>query len=352
MVFKITEPELKKFRKFLDTGGKKLLLYHNDPDGIASAMLLLKYFPDFETIPRKGPMIRDDFIDELIRKEPKLVIFMDLPVDQESRKINRLLKRTGCRIMILDHHIYEKNMDSRDVLHMNPRFRKKDAYIPAAYMVYRILEKMGLDIKKWCWVAAMGVIGDYTLKDCMDIFKECKKEYPYLLDKEPLKSKLSEASDIISYAVTMKGLKGAGEALKMLMKSLDYDEFMKNKNLQKWKGEMEREFDFVIKDAEKEECPEVGLLIYRIKSRFSLTSLIATHFSEKYPNKIIIVKKVSGDVWKLCLRDQSGRVNLGEMVKKCVKGIGSGGGHEKAAGVMTTDWNRFKKRFISLLKAS
>ena len=87
MIFKITGTELKKFKEFLGTEGKKLLLYHNDPDGIASAMLLLKFFPDFETIPRKGPMISNDFINELVKKKPELVIFMDLPVDQESGKI-------------------------------------------------------------------------------------------------------------------------------------------------------------------------------------------------------------------------------------------------------------------------
>lgn len=352
MSFRISERNLGRFRDFLNTNGKKILLYHNDPDGICSATILLKFFPGFETIPRPGPRISDDFLEQLVEKKPGLVLFLDTPVDQEEKRIKRLQKKTGCKIMIIDHHIYEKNLDSEEILHINPRFRNKKAYIPTAYMIYRILERMGFDVKESCWIAAMGIIGDYAFENCKDLLKECKKEYPYLIEKHPLDSKLSVGADMISYSVIIKGAKGAGESLKVLLKSMDYEEFARNKKLQRWKEDMKREFDFIVKDAEKEEYPKIGLIIYNIKTRFNITSLVATHFSEKYPNKIVIVRKLLKDGWKLCLRNQSGRVNLGKVVKKRVRGIGSGGGHEKAAGVLTTDWEKFKKRFISSLSSS
>jgi len=352
MGFTITKRDLGRFRNFLKTEGRKILLYHNDPDGVCSAAIFLRFFPGFETIPRPGPRISDEFLMELIGKKPKLVLFIDTPVDQEERRIKRLQKNTGCRIMIIDHHIYEKNLDSKEILHLNPRFREKKAYIPTVYMIYRILEKMGFGVKDLCWIAAMGVIGDYAFEDCKDLLDECKGDYPYLLKKHPLDSKLSDGADLISYSVIIRRLKGAGESLKVLSKSLDYKEFAGNKKLQKWKDEMEREFDFIVKDSEKEEHPEIGLIIYKVKTRFNIASLVATHFSEKHPDKIIIVRKGLKDGWKLCLRNQSGRVNLGEIVKKCVRGIGSGGGHEKAAGVFTTDWEKFKKRFIASLSVS
>jgi len=349
MIYKINDKEMEKFSDFLSVRGKKILLYHNDPDGVCSAALILKFFPDFETIPRKGPALNDDFINELIGKKPSLVMFTDIPVDQEEKMVKKLKKETGCMIMIIDHHIYEKNLDSKEILHMNPRFKDKKAYIPTTCMLYRILEKMDKDVKSHSWIAAMGVIGDYAFEDCKELLDECEKEYPYLLKKHPLDSKLSKGADMISYAVIMRGFKGAGEALKVLMKSLDYEEFSKNKKLLKWKVEMEREFDFILMEARKEEYPEKGVMIYLIKTRFNITSLVATHFSESFPDMIIIVRKQTGDMWKLCLRNQSGRVNLGKVAKKAVKGIGSGGGHEKAAGVLTTDWEKFKKRFISYL---
>jgi single-stranded DNA-specific DHH superfamily exonuclease len=352
MSFRISKRDAGRFRDFLDTGGRKILLYHNDPDGVCSAALLLKFFPGFETIPRPGPRISDEFLGELVEKKPGLVLFLDTPVDQEERKIRRLQKETGCRIIIIDHHIYEKDLNSKGILHMNPRFRKSKAYIPCSAMVYSMLGGMGFDVGRLCWIASMGIIGDYEIEDSADILEECRDEYPYLLGKRPLDSKLSEGADLISYAVIVKGPKGAGESLKVLLKAVGFEDFFGNRRLQGWGKEMEREFDFIVKDAEKEEHTERGLDIYTIKTRFNVASLVATRFSEKYPDRIILVRKELKDGWKVCLRNQSGRVNLGRIVKKCVRGIGSGGGHERAAGVMTKDWEKFRKRFISSLSAS
>ncbi len=354
MDYRISRRELKKFRRFLEYSGdgKKLLLYHNDPDGICSAVMFLRFFPGFQALPRRGPMISSGFLDELIRKNPGIVIFMDIPVDQESAKIRKLQKETGCKVMIIDHHIYEKNLDSGNILHLNPRFRKKKAYIPASAMIYTILMELGHDVRKLCWMAAMGVIGDYGFVGCEGLIEECGSEYPYLLRGHPLDSKLGIGADMISYAVIMKGLEGAAESLKILMGSLGYEDFAGNRKLRKWKSEMERELDFSIKEAEKESFPELGLDIYRIKTRFNIASLVATRFSEKSPGSVIMVRKKLRDGWKVCMRNQSGRINLGRIAKRCVRGIGSGGGHEKAAGALTTDWDRFRERFVSALRKS
>lgn len=350
MSYSITERELGRLRESLDLEGKRILLYHNDPDGICSAALLLRFFPGFETIPRAGPWTSSEFIGELISKKPRLVAFIDIPIDQEEKKIRRLQKRTGCRVVIIDHHIYEKNMDSREILHINPRFRDRKAYIPCSTMIYRMLERMGFDVRRFCWIAATGIIGDYAFEDSADILDECRDEYPYLLKEHPLDSKLREGADMISYSTIMKGLKGAVESLKVLLKSLDYEEFARDKKLLKWWKEMKREFEFIVKDAEREEHPDIGLVIYSIKTRFNVTSLVATYFSENDRDKIIAVRKRLKNRWKVCLRNQSGRINLGNIAKKCVSGIGSGGGHEKAAGILTTDWEMFKKRLIASLK--
>jgi single-stranded DNA-specific DHH superfamily exonuclease len=349
MGFTINNRDLERFSGFLGKDGGKILLYHNDSDGVSSAAMFLKLIKGFEAIPRAGPTMSDDFADELAKKEPGLVVFLDIPADQEGKKIKRLQKRTGCKIIIVDHHIYEKNLNSDDILHLNPRFKRRDAYISCAHIVYVILQRMGLDVKELCWIAAMGVIGDYAFDESKDFLDDCRMEYPYLLEKHPLESRLGSGANMINYAASIKGLRGTAEALKILVKSSDHQEFMVNKKLLRWKEEMERELDSVVRDAKKEEYDEIGLLIFNIKTRFGITSTVATLFSEKYPDSVIIVRKEMKHGWKLCLRNQSGRVNLDGIVKKCIKGIGSGGGHERAAGVVTTDWERFKKRFVSSL---
>ena len=54
--------------------------------------------------------------------------------------------------------------------------------------------------------------------------------------------------------------------------------------------------------------------------------------------------------YKISLRCQSKTVNVSALAKKCSKGIGSGGGHEQAAGALVSDFDKFRKRAIREIK--
>ena len=85
---------------------KKVLIYHRDADGIASSALLLKFFPDFEAIPRKGPKMDDNFLKSIEKKDPFLIVILDIPADQEYKSMKRLAsKLPSCRFVVIDHHI-------------------------------------------------------------------------------------------------------------------------------------------------------------------------------------------------------------------------------------------------------
>jgi single-stranded DNA-specific DHH superfamily exonuclease len=352
-----TREELEKLQDFLkaERFKKGLLLYHGDADGICSAALLLKFFKGFVYSPRKGPYVGEDFVKIVMDKKPDLLVFLDLPVDQEWKKLRGFLREIpGLRIVIIDHHIYEKDLNSERVLHINPRFRKKGVYLPAACMVYRILEGFGKEVRPLIWVAALGVIGDYGWEGCEDLLEECREIYPNLLKGEPPKSKLGEGADIIASVVTLKGLSGVAECLKVLMSSEGFEGFESNKRLQDWKREMDDEFQIVVDDfkRKKEYFEKEKLIVYEIKSGLNLTSMLATYFGDKYPDKTVVIKKASGDEWKVSLRSQDNRINLSKILKKCVKGIGSGGGHERAAAALVKDWDKFLKRLKKELRKS
>ena len=78
-------------------------------------------------------------------------------------------------MIVIDHHIFEKNLNSERVVHINPRF-KKETYLPTSYLVYRILENLGKEIKPFIWIAVTGIIGDYDVRECKDVMEECKKK--------------------------------------------------------------------------------------------------------------------------------------------------------------------------------
>jgi single-stranded DNA-specific DHH superfamily exonuclease len=343
----ITSREVKLFGKILNASGKKLLFYHNDPDGIASAAMILRFFPEFQAIPRKGPMMDSRFVRDIIESSPDVVVFLDMPVDQEYKKMRSIKKRLPRGLIaVLDHHPAERDLNKYGVLHINPRFRKPGIYLSAAWLVYRILERLGHDVKPLVWIAAIGIIGDYDITDSRDVLEECRLEYPYLLKGNPMKSRLAEASKTLSSAITLKGLKGAGEALRSLRECKCYEDLMGIRKLKSWRGVVDEEIREIVKGFEKNMETRGVVAFYKIETRLNLGSVISTLISEKHPDNIIVVRKKSREGWKLSVRNQSGKYNVGEIVKKAVKGLGSGGGHERAAAGVVPKWIELKKRFL------
>ena len=326
MVEKIfTDKELDSARKLLEApADRKLMFYHGDADGVCSAALFLKFFRGFECIPRKGPIMGDDFVRLVLDKKPQLLVFLDLPVDQEMKKLERFLSEVpDMKIVILDHHIAMKDISSERVAHVNPRVHKKDAYIPAACVVYRMLESMGKDVRHMIWMAAMGTIGDYGIEDCPALISECREEYPFLLKGDNLrKTVLGKGAEIIAAAATLKGLNGVAESLKVLLSVHGFEDFESDKKLKAWKMELDEEFGSIMHrfNEEKEEYPDEKLVVFEIKSRLSITSMVSTHLGTELPDKTVLIRKKSGNQWKASLRNQSGKVNLGSIVKECVKG--------------------------------
>jgi single-stranded DNA-specific DHH superfamily exonuclease len=342
---------LVKIRKFLETPGKRLLFYHHDADGVCSAALLLKFFPGFESMPREGPRMEDDLSQDIVKKNPSLLAFLDIPIDQEWRALREIRKKIpGLRVLIIDHHIPERDLNSSKILHYNPRFRR-DVYLPAAYLVYKILEGLGKGVKPFRWIAGMGIIGDYGFRECRGFLEGLERENPGILKGDPLASRLGKATELISYAITLKGLKGARESLELLVKGEDFEGFAKTPRLNKWKKTVEGEIRKILERFERERIlyQKIGLIEYQIRSRLNITSIISTILATENPDKIIMIVKEAKAGFKISIRCQSGRLNAGELVKKAVKGIGSGGGHKKAAGALVRDLELFRKRFARLL---
>ncbi len=288
---------------------KGFLLYHSDSDGVCSAAMLQRFFKGFERSPMKGPIMSDEVISSILEKRPEALVFLDLPVDQEAEKLGRLLKAIpGMSIAIIDHHIAERDMNSE--------------------------------------IAAMGTIGDYGWQGCPELMKQAREDFPGFMEGEPRKSRLGSGSDIIAAAATLKGLRGVGECLKHLDEAQGIEDFEEAQPLKEWKREMDEEFLAALDDFGKnrQEFRKEMLATYEVKSRVNLASMLSTRAGEAMADWTVAIRTRAGDLWKVSLRNQSGRVNLGDVVKRCAAGIGSGGGHEKAASAMVSDWDEFLTR--------
>ena len=338
-----------KVEQLLNTK-KKLVAYHRDTDGTTSAALLLRFFPS-ETLPLESPTLDPLTVYKIKEKKPDLIIFLDLAIDQDWKEIHELEKTV--RILIIDHHLFDRDLNSTKTLYVNPRFERKDTYLAAAYLVYHLLKKMGKDIKKYAWIAGIGVIGDYAFGEGKDVLDDVRALSPALLKgTNPRESLLAEGGKIISSAITVAGDKGGEKALHALVQAETFEEFAEGKELAKWKGEVEKEIILILKDFEKkrEFYPAKNISIFTVESRLPVISTISTLLAEKYPDMTLCIKRRDEEGFKISLRNQSGRVDLNAIARTATKGIGRGGGHEKAAGAFVTDWEMFKKRFLKELE--
>ena len=134
-----SEKNIEKLKALLE-GGNGLLAYHHDSDGICSAAIMLKFFPKFRPMPLEGPRLDSSIVKEMLSGKPSVILFLDLPVDQEPEKLEQLKRHS--KIAVIDHHIAERDLSRKGMIHMNPKL-DKDIYLPTSYMVYKIMEKLG-----------------------------------------------------------------------------------------------------------------------------------------------------------------------------------------------------------------
>lgn len=327
-----------RLKRLLELGGKRELFYHQDADGVCSAAFMLKYYK-FDANVMEGPSLSTTFIDGILKKKPDLLCFLDLSIDQEWREFEALKKKLKA-ILIIDHHIPEKDLNAENTLYINPMLTSS-VYLSTSYIIYRILEQIGIPVKENAWIACVGVIGDHAMEGCRDLIEICKKTCPV--------SKLEKASDMISAAITVKGAEGASKCLKLLLSSKTPDEFLSNDMIIRWYKRFEEEVENVIDDFMMRKEEFGNIMMYEIESRLNITSAIASRLIEMMPDKVIVIRKKSGSRWKISARGPEG-INLNDVVKRCAEGIGKGGGHTRAAGATINNWDVFKKRFLAALQ--
>src|SRR3989338_1951111 len=128
-----------KGRAFLKKMKSPCIIHHADSDGVCSAVLISKFLR-YEGIepslisPNDGPGI-DISKGLLVEINSSLSsVFLDIQVDSLG-----IVEKLNCeRNFILDHHLPAKDLNTENTLHMNPRFERKDAYVPTSTLAYNL----------------------------------------------------------------------------------------------------------------------------------------------------------------------------------------------------------------------
>ncbi|MFB6145179.1 MAG: DHH family phosphoesterase [Candidatus Nanohaloarchaea archaeon] len=349
----------------IDEDDKVVIIHHWDMDGISSSVIISKVLADIRgrpadevTIPHERSYHLTEKDMELLEDADKLIV---LDFNLEADELEELNEQLD--VLVVDHHSFDR---VPDVSFVNPREQDKDVYIPCSKIALDIASESGID-EEVRWIAGLGVIQDFGVDSCPELFEELEENYKKYLPSELTQEELAKNCEYGRYSsvLNIKPYRNSQEYAKLsyeaLMKSNDLKELEAQEAYRKVYEvylEMQDEFNRAVKNYEEErEIDRQNMIIFfELKSDFHITSSIATNMSTKTPEWIHLVIQKGDDI-NISARCQSGRVDLGELMQQALpegaKDEGAeAGGHQKAAGAsMEPEYlEEFKENFTELVE--
>ncbi len=318
----LTEKQIKQIRDELDNCKRPIFFFHDDPDGLASFLLLYRYVKEGKGIVLKArPTLTTMFAAKAVEYGADKVFVLDIAnVDQE------FIDMVKVPVIWIDHHT---PVERDNVKYFNSRL-KNNTNTAAAYMCHQI-------VKTDDWIALIGCIGDWYMPD---FFKTFAKNNPDLIGKaktvEEILFETPIGKLIKIFSFNLKGTTGeVRKSIKILTRIDDPKEILEQtspraKLIYKKYEQVNKTYDELMKKALKVKKGKIIVFTYT-EDNLSLTKDLANELLYRFPDKIIVLgREKSGEV-RCSIR--ANNVNLTKAVEKALIGIeGYGGGHERACG--------------------
>lgn len=321
---------------------KVAIITHTDLDGIASG-ILIKEILKSKKIKTKiiefinyGTGMFNPFLDKFKKKKITKIFVLD--INEESDYYSFNLLRDNFDILLIDHHPSKPENKNRIL--------KTSSENCAAWTIYNLGQKI-TNLEKWKDLICATMITEFSYNN-KNNFNFLKSNFPEIKKENIIESKPGELSVKINSSIIY---------LKNDLKKA-FNLIFKNKinKIERFHKLVEEEFKFILEKFKKEAefYPEKNLYIFYYNPKFSIGSSIATKLSMQEQNKTFLfisdIKKEPAFV-KFSARNQSGKIDLNEFLKKGIKDLenANAGGHFKASGgkIMKKDLGKFKNNLIS-----
>ncbi len=340
----IPKKELEKVRNALEKSENPLFFFDDDPDGLASYLLLKKYINKGKGIVIKNtPSLSSIYIRKIREQSPDIVFVLDKPdIDQEF--IDQAKKPT----VWIDHHpiIQKQGL----FLHINPRLKKPNTNPPTSYLCYKIAKNKNM------WIAAVGIVGDWQIPKFLNSFL---KKYPDLAIKTKNPEELLYKTPIGHlarfFSFILKGKTSEVRKSVSILSKIDSPYELLNKEtpraryLYKKFDKVNKEYNNLLKGVKAK--GKEKLLVFTYPSiKTSFTGDLANELLYKYPKKVILIAREKSGEMRLSLRSKAKRIDT--ILKKALQDVdGYGGGHEHACGgsIKIYDFTKFIKNLRKLI---
>ncbi len=326
-------PELfekgQNFVKSITDSDNVIVLHHSDVDGYCSAAIFVSALEklglnDIETIDLTVDDMERLSKTNKIRKFSKIII-LDIAFSNAQKE----LKKLPADILIIDHHMLKRRMNSKKIIYINPRYSNEERYQPVSYVSYKLLSEI-VDLKDKEWMAVLGTIGDYAFDDCKDLITKWTKAKKKDDITNTIFWKASKVlyNSILSTKMEESHLKSKA-IIKILNESENLEGMLSNYKLKTANRRFETVYEKTKKEFWKNAESVDDVIISTIRPLIArIGSPIATNVSTDNKDKIIFLLEKRGNRFKVHARCQTGIVHMGKLMKKCC----NGGGHRNAAG--------------------
>ncbi len=345
-----------------------LIVHHWDMDGSSAAAIISKVLADsrgtgadFVRIPEDRKHQVGGRTDRIIEQENvSRLIVLDMSVP--SDRLEELVDEHDVEILLIDHHDFDAVPE--DAVFVNPRIEDPEAYIPAAKLCNDIADEVGLDTD---WIAGMGIIQDFGVDSAPELFERLAKLYPKYFPDELDQDTLAKSCTYGRYAsvLNVKTYKDTEECAVLAFKALTRADGLKYlesrqeyKELLEYYEEMQEEFNRIKEQYEEESevHEDKKLVFFEFSSPYHINSSIATQISLEKEDWAYIIAKIEGDRVNVSSRCQSGRIDLGDLLREALPedagDDAEAGGHPVAAGASFRKeaLDRFKENLLEVME--
>ncbi|MFH1390785.1 MAG: DHH family phosphoesterase [Candidatus Diapherotrites archaeon] len=353
------EEYLEKFDSIVKgfSADDKIALVHDlDADGVSAGaiaynaikqitgnnpLLITQRFKTMELLP--------ETLEKLKKEKVQKLIIVDFAAEQNKEA---LLKADSIvdEILVIDHHkdYGSEGLKNTFIIKAQNINDLDSSKYSASKLVYDLFSRH-VNLKKYSWIASVGLMGDNQLKQWGSFVQIA------------ISNNNSSIEEFFSVVVIISAVETlAPEKLGELL--LFYANVSSPKEIinSKFSGYVEtlnNQIDEIMKkfNSDKELFDEQNLVWFEFKSQTNIKSVVINKVSnEMFPNKtIIFVQDKGGDFVSFSVRRQDFKVKTNELLENAVEGFenaGAGGHIPAAAGrIKKKDLPEFKKRIIEAL---
>lgn len=331
------EQDFYNFVEGIGKNDKIAIITHIDLDGIASAIFLNEILKSKGIKPKTlefteyGSGVFSKFLKEFKKKKITKILMSDINEGSDYENFEKL--KNEFNVFLIDHHPSE--------LKTKENVLKTKTEHCAAWIIYNLATKL-TNMEKWKDLVCATMVAEFSFNN-EDNFNFLKNNFPEITKENLIESEPGKLSVKIGSAITF--FKGKEKNI--------FDLVSKNKikKFEKYHKIVQKEIDKTIQKFKNEAkfYPDRNLYFYYGNPKFSITSAVTTILSMETNDKTFIFAsdiKEEPDFVKVSSRNQSGNVNLNELMKKGIEGLenATAGGHLKASAA------RFMKKDLSIFK--